>query len=913
MVPDHIQPLDSGHNKARVQARINISSSPKVYPDQAGVSKIDCFNFSGSPETHSDGCNYTCSRRKVDGRSLLPLVPHPKAKWIPQDDLQPQRFEPASLVQEVQDGVNKVCSNTDPSRSLHVHDRPKGRILPRPYLPSVSKVFEVCNSLTTGEETMLPIQVSTFRDSISAKSVFKNHHRGRSLLKNTSSPGRSISGRLTHNSEKSRRTYSTPRLYNPNATESRMDYKLGEVCLASGYSDPFPGNPPGLCEPKILSSQRKVRTPGRSDQRFSPSPEMLDKRCYEAPGAVNILHPVCPVGTEPYESPARLDTSIMGQRSPTSGQLHQHYSCGQTVLSVVDHSYTPTEGSSMASLAPIYSPDGCKSKGLGCEHRRILLPGKLASSYPKNVIQLSRTEGSPGNPEDSQSSSGGTTRKSPIGQLNDNSLPTASRGYKISRPFRPLERNILMGRIEHQVLIGSSSEREGQQGGRFSEQEKTRPQRMVSEPKSIPASNPEVGNTCSGSVCHQGKYESGTFLLSQLFRDHLEVRCIQPQVERSSGICLSSSAYNCKSSPENSKRRIQGHSHCSLLAQKELVSAPKEDGSSRTSNATHSGRSPPSRAAFSSEATGSQALGLDPERSFLRAKGLSDKILEFLQAGFDMGLKTSTLKVQIAALSVFFDSSLADHRWIKRFVKATVRIRPSVKPSVAPWDLSLVLNFLTGPQFEPIESVSLRNLTLKTAFLIAITTARRIGEIQALSINEPYCLISDDRIILTLDPNFVPKVCTAFHRNQEVVLPSFCQNPRAAKEISWHSLDVRRIVLRYMEVSKSWRKDSNILLQFQGKNKGKKASKSSLSRWIKTVIKEAYEALRMAVPDTIKAHSTRAMATSWAERRGATIEQICKAATWSSSLTFAKHYRLDIPNNMDLSFGRKILQAVVPP
>ncbi|XP_071967071.1 uncharacterized protein [Engystomops pustulosus] len=609
----------------------------------------------------------------------------------------------------------------------------------------------------------------------------------------------------------------------------------------------------------------------------------------------------------------------MGQRSPTSGQLHQHYSCGQTVLSVVDHSYTPTEGSSMASLAPIYSPDRCKSKGLGCEHSRILLPGKLASSYPKNVIQLSRTEGSPGNPEDSQSSPGGTTRESPIGQLNDNSLLTASRGYKISRPFRPLERNILMGRIEHQVSISSSSEREGQQSGRFSEQEKTRPQRMVSEPKNIPASNPDVGNTCSGSFCHQRKYESGTFLLSQLFRDHLEVRCIQPQVGCSSGICLSSSAYNCKSSSENSKRRIQGHSHCSFLAQKELVSAPKEDGSSRTSNATHSGRSPPSRATFSSEATGSQALGLDPERSFLRAKGLSDKvistlqssrkpvtsaiylkiwkkfisfcgpavpnqsspnilqILEFLQAGFDMGLKTSTLKVQIAALSVFFDSSLADHRWIKRFVKATVRIRPSVKPSVAPWDLSLVLNFLTGPQFEP------------------------------------YCLISDDRIILTLDPNFVPKVCTAFHRNQEVVLPSFCQNPRAAKEISWHSLDVRRIVLRYIEVSKSWRKDSNILLQFQGKNKGKKASKTSLSRWIKTVIKEAYESLNMAAPDTIKAHSTRAMATSWAERRGATIEQICKAATWSSSLTFAKHYRLDIPNNMDLSFGRKILQAIVPP
>ena len=63
----------------------------------------------------------------------------------------------------------------------------------------------------------------------------------------------------------------------------------------------------------------------------------------------------------------------------------------------------------------------------------------------------------------------------------------------------------------------------------------------------------------------------------------------------------------------------------------------------------------------------------------------------------------------------------------------------------------------------------------------------------------------------------------------------------------------------------------------------------------------------------IKAHSTRAMAASQAERAGTTPEQICRAATWSSYTTFSKHYRLDLLSAKDQAFGRKVLQAVVPP
>ncbi|XP_071982985.1 uncharacterized protein [Engystomops pustulosus] len=214
------------------------------------------------------------------------------------------------------------------------------------------------------------------------------------------------------------------------------------------------------------------------------------------------------------------------------------------------------------------------------------------------------------------------------------------------------------------------------------------------------------------------------------------------------------------------------------------------------------------------------------------------QILDFLQAGFDKGLKTSSLKVQVSALSAFFDTSLAEHKWIQRFVKATSRLRPHLKQNIPNWDLSLVLNHLIGPPFEPLENTDLRSLTLKLTFLIAITSARRLKEIQALSLREPYLRVLEDRVILTLDKTFAPKVSSSFHRNQEIVLPSFCQNPKNSKESAWHTLDVRRCLLHYLDISKPWRKDNNILLQYTGKNKGKKASKVSIARWIRTAIKK---------------------------------------------------------------------------
>ena len=70
------------------------------------------------------------------------------------------------------------------------------------------------------------------------------------------------------------------------------------------------------------------------------------------------------------------------------------------------------------------------------------------------------------------------------------------------------------------------------------------------------------------------------------------------------------------------------------------------------------------------------------------------------------------------------------------------------------WNLDVVLRTLTLPPFEPLRSASFRDLTKKTIFLLALATAKRVGELQALS--HSFAWQGDD-VILSYLPEFVAK------------------------------------------------------------------------------------------------------------------------------------------------------------
>ncbi|KAL0183524.1 hypothetical protein M9458_019220, partial [Cirrhinus mrigala] len=106
-------------------------------------------------------------------------------------------------------------------------------------------------------------------------------------------------------------------------------------------------------------------------------------------------------------------------------------------------------------------------------------------------------------------------------------------------------------------------------------------------------------------------------------------------------------------------------------------------------------------------------------------------VLEFLEDRFSAGLAHSTLRVYVAAISAYH-APLGGLLVCKDL--GALRLRPPVRPRVPTWDLAVVLEALCRPPFEPIAESSDRHLSVKTVLLLALTSLKRVGDLQALSV-----------------------------------------------------------------------------------------------------------------------------------------------------------------------------------
>ena len=70
------------------------------------------------------------------------------------------------------------------------------------------------------------------------------------------------------------------------------------------------------------------------------------------------------------------------------------------------------------------------------------------------------------------------------------------------------------------------------------------------------------------------------------------------------------------------------------------------------------------------------------------------------------------------------------------------------------WDLDKVLEYLSGPPFETLAEASFRNKARKARFLLATSTAKRVGALQALSFSVSH---QGDDLVLHYDPFFLAK------------------------------------------------------------------------------------------------------------------------------------------------------------
>ncbi len=160
----------------------------------------------------------------------------------------------------------------------------------------------------------------------------------------------------------------------------------------------------------------------------------------------------------------------------------------------------------------------------------------------------------------------------------------------------------------------------------------------------------------------------------------------------------------------------------------------------------------------------------DPRRSTIGV------VLSFLQGRLECRLSPSTLKVYVAAITAHHDAvdgrSLGKHDLIVRFLRGARRLNPPRSPLMPSWDLSIILAGLQRGPFELLDSVELKFLSAKTALLTALTSIKRVGDLQAFWVSEECLVFGADysHIVLSPRPGYVSKVPTMPFRDQVVNL-----------------------------------------------------------------------------------------------------------------------------------------------
>ncbi len=222
-------------------------------------------------------------------------------------------------------------------------------------------------------------------------------------------------------------------------------------------------------------------------------------------------------------------------------------------------------------------------------------------------------------------------------------------------------------------------------------------------------------------------------------------------------------------------------------------------------------------------------------------------VLEFLQEKLAAGAATTTLRVYVTAIAArreLYEIPLWRHWMVSVFMRGIRRLRPVRSIEVPSWDLSVVLEGLMVAPFEPLESAPERILTLKATLLLALTSLKRSGDLQALSVSEMCMDFAPGLVKMTLRPRpgYVPKVLSTSFCSQVVTLHSFHPPPFASGEDeSLHMLCPVRALKINVEHFKFWRKSPQLLVCFGAGRRGLATSKHRISHWVRDAISLAYK------------------------------------------------------------------------
>ena len=293
----------------------------------------------------------------------------------------------------------------------------------------------------------------------------------------------------------------------------------------------------------------------------------------------------------------------------------------------------------------------------------------------------------------------------------------------------------------------------------------------------------------------------------------------------------------------------------------------------------------------------------DKYRKWCRDKGCSisrptiAKVADFLLFLFeDLHLSVPCIRGYRSMLALVFRWKLpeiSDSPALRDLIRSFVVQRPRFPVSPPNWDLSLVLAYLRSPPFEPLGEATFRNLTIKTLFLLSLATARRVGELQAISSRVAW--LGGDASLSYL-PEFVAKTesdTNPIPRSFVVKsLKDFAGNLRE----DYLLCPVRAIKFYLQATSDISPRPRSLFVSPRCRQRS--LSKNALSFFLRDCISGA-GALRADVGQTLRAHSIRGLSTSLSFTKNWSVKQVLSAATWSSNTVFSSFYLKDVAYEWD--------------
>ena len=227
---------------------------------------------------------------------------------------------------------------------------------------------------------------------------------------------------------------------------------------------------------------------------------------------------------------------------------------------------------------------------------------------------------------------------------------------------------------------------------------------------------------------------------------------------------------------------------------------------------------------------------------------------------------------------------------LKLLFKAFRRATPKKGVRAPHWDVNIVLSSLKTAPFEPMLAESMRQVTMKVLFLVALATAHRVGELQALSHSVGFS--RDGSALLAFTPEFIAKTeypDRPVHRSFRIESLSSLTLER--EELL---LCPVRALKAYLKLTKAAGRAKTLFVS--PRNFSQPLSKNGISFFLRETIKHAYKEVspHLQLLTRVNAHEIRAVSTSLRFKYNLGQVVLIKRAYWRSNTVFCYRYLRDI-------------------